>query len=307
MRENNNKNIYSPPSSLVELFFEQNWIAQYIDLDAIGEKYKGPKIKINDPDDPYYEKLEYEVRYTLRKIFYNKCAYCESRDYKPDVEHYRPKSSVSVQQGNAHGYYWLCYNWSNLLPACSGCNSENGKWAKFPISGTRITQPSFNSCMNLIDADSNLRSVYMNTEGPLLLNPELEAPESYLKLEWNGKLTGTDGDRGKGWTSINTYDLNRGNLIDARATIIDHCKDKIINNLLLYREGILKLSDLKRAFEIQFQFFRNSRSSEIVHSFVYVYLYDNFDDFLISKVPFVDHLERSMVSVLFNNYKILNR
>jgi 5-methylcytosine-specific restriction endonuclease McrA len=78
--------------------------------------------------------------------FYGKCAYCEApiRDYQPgDVEHFRPKAGVSDENGQAvflfdeegqvqvgadgkpvehPGYYWLAYEWTNLLPACAKCN-----------------------------------------------------------------------------------------------------------------------------------------------------------------------------------------
>jgi uncharacterized protein (TIGR02646 family) len=306
MRENNNKKHSPMPNCLSNLYFEQNWIAQEINLSAIGEKYKGTKIVINDPDDYYHGQQEYSIRYILRKLYFNKCAYCESRDYKPDVEHYRPKAEVSIDQPNTHGYYWLCFNWSNLLPSCDECNRPPGKGTQFPVSGARVTSPSFNECLHLIEDHCKLNSTYLNSEGPLLLNPELERPEPYLELKWNGRLAGTDGTNGKGWSSINTYDLNRGNLIDARAILIDGCRDKIINNLILFRDGILNPSTLKTALEIQFNFFRENTSPEIVHSFVYFFIYHNFSSFLNSKVPFVDEIELRLVNTLFSNYKTIN-
>lgn len=306
MRENKNKEATPIPTDLSNLYFEQNWIAQDVNLKAIGEKYKGTLITITDPADHYYGQQDYAIRYELRKLYYNKCAYCESRDYKPDVEHYRPKSEVSNHQPNSHGYYWLCFNWSNLLPSCDECNRPPGKCTKFPISGIRVTEPKFNECLHLIDEHCRLDSAYLNSEGPLLLNPELEEPEPYLELKWNGKLEGTDGNHGKGWNSINTYDLNRGNLIDARAFLIDACRDKIVSNLILFRNGHLTPEGLKSALELQFNFFNQSRLPDIVHSFVYFFIYNNFSNFLTSKVTFIDNLEFELVERLFLNYKNSN-
>ncbi|UGS19899.1 hypothetical protein [Flavobacterium cyclinae] len=293
----------NPPSSLQALYLEQISIAQYIDLESIGEKYKGVIISITDQNDPYFNQDEYEVRYELRKLFYNKCAYCETKSYKPDVEHYRPKKSVSNDQQNNHGYYWLCYNWTNLLPACSGCNRENGKWSKFPINAVRITQPPFDENMHLIESECFLRSDYLNTEEPLLLNPELEAPEIYLELKWNGKFEGTDGPNGKGWKSINTFDLNRGNLIDARATIIDNYRDKIGDNLVLFRNGRLDNLGLKEALELQFNFLKERTSPKVVHSFVYYYIYNNFSDFVITKISGISQIEQEVIIKLFEEFK----
>ena len=53
-----------------------------------------------------------------------KCCYCEKdidRSYN-DVEHYRPKTQ----------YWWLAWDWSNLLFACPQCNRSN-KRASFPL------------------------------------------------------------------------------------------------------------------------------------------------------------------------------
>jgi hypothetical protein len=56
----------------------------------------------------------------LNNIYNHKCAYCEAYEPEPEVEHYRPKKGVT---GEVHeGYYWLCYEWSNLMPACHDCN-----------------------------------------------------------------------------------------------------------------------------------------------------------------------------------------
>lgn len=94
---------------------------------------------------------------------HNKCAYCERRlagppfgDVEHDVEHFRPKSSVTAwptasiaaNRGISYtfatggaadpGYYLLAYSLLNYATACKTCNSPL-KSSYFPIAGPRDT------------------------------------------------------------------------------------------------------------------------------------------------------------------------
>ena len=65
------------------------------------------------------------VKEALEKIFFKKCAYCESLyvvTTPVDIEHFRPKSAVKVGRQKKLGYYWLASEWTNLLPSCNKCN-----------------------------------------------------------------------------------------------------------------------------------------------------------------------------------------
>lgn len=127
---------------------------------------------------------------------FGKCGFCESRvvnAYPGDVEHYRPKSAISMlrddvdalgQQQEAlggitdrllnpvssTGYYWLAYDWSNYLLACSICNGLKG--TIFPVKNDpRIIPPLKGNA----------------PENALLLNPfDEEPPASHLKFQSNG-------------------------------------------------------------------------------------------------------------------------
>jgi uncharacterized protein (TIGR02646 family) len=85
------------------------------------------------------------VRKALERAQHAKCGYCEARSAPLDVEHYRPKGSVRQARGESEqrpGYYWLAYEWSNLLLACVLCNQARadtsgmptGKGSLFPLS-----------------------------------------------------------------------------------------------------------------------------------------------------------------------------
>ncbi len=123
-----------------------------------------------------------DIQIKLKGIYNDKCAYCECRDRRLQVEHYRPKSV----------YYWLAYSWDNLLLACSACNSFKGN--SFNIYGDdRVSyDPDDYPAIN------NLSEKYNRLEEPLLLNPENEKDASllkYFKFDKNGSIaTASDDD-----------------------------------------------------------------------------------------------------------------
>lgn len=80
-----------------------------------------------------------QVRERLNQTHYGKCAFCEVLIPRPyadaHVEHWRPKGSVRQARADVAappGYYWLAYEWDNLLLACLFCNRDN-KSTIFPL------------------------------------------------------------------------------------------------------------------------------------------------------------------------------
>ena len=127
---------------------------------------------------------------------FGKCGFCESfilDAYPGDVEHYRPKSAVSALRDDVDslgqqreglggvtdrltksvsstGYYWLAYEWSNYLLACSICNGLKG--TIFPVKNKPRDVPPLKE---------------NSPEDALLLNPfEKKLPVSHLKFQSNG-------------------------------------------------------------------------------------------------------------------------
>ena len=118
------------------------------------------------------------VRQALARAQHGKCCYCESRSKAFDVEHYRPKAAVRQERGGAElrpGYYWLAYEWTNLLYACVFCNQARrdeygdptGKGTLFPLA----------------DPARRARShdMPLAEESPLLLDPYEEDPELHIQ------------------------------------------------------------------------------------------------------------------------------
>lgn len=147
------------------------------------------------------------VKSTLKQLFHNKCAYCESivtHVSYPHVEHWRPKGGVAGESSH-NGYYWLASEWSNLLLACSVCNGASHKGNHFPIA--RGSSYAFRSNQDLA------------IERPLLINPCLETNLS-LHLSYR-KKGGVQGITVEGKKSIEVYGLNRHDLLVERKKFAD--------------------------------------------------------------------------------------
>ncbi|TGE24959.1 hypothetical protein E5K00_07095 [Hymenobacter aquaticus] len=141
----------------------------------------------------------------LKADQHNKCAYCETRfDHSSpgDVEHYRPKAGyrqTAAGQIQGPGYYWLAYDWQNLLFACEDCNRVR-KRQLFPLAN----DPAGRARMHHDD---------VAREQPLLLNPaSTPDPERHLTFAEEA----AKGLTSHGRASLSAYDLNRKELLDDR-------------------------------------------------------------------------------------------
>jgi hypothetical protein len=145
--------------------------------------------------------IKNEFFFSGESPFYGKCAYCEDNivgSHRGDIEHFRPKAAVTneidepvflqdqhnkpSQDKNGQpllhpGYYWLAYDWQNLLPSCTVCNQATivgdkkiGKHNRFPVVGQHAQVP------NEVDA-----------ECPLLINPaslqDDDDPSKHLAID----------------------------------------------------------------------------------------------------------------------------
>lgn len=147
----------------------------------------------------------------LLKISNGKCAYCESTVGVREgfnLEMFRPKAHAIGREGDVapDHYWWLAFDWSNLLPSCQACNVA--KASRFPIAGPRAP----------VDAtDEALRA-----EQPLLLDPCLDDPASHLFFDEEG-LVSSPTERGR--VTIEVLALNREPLVEARRQQITLLRD----------------------------------------------------------------------------------
>lgn len=159
------------------------------------------------------------VVFILENDIYNhKCVFCETdctAGARLQVEHYRPKSEVKNEPAHA-GYYWLAYEWTNLLLACSACNIA--KSSHFPIQNVRCIAYQTLPNGEIDVSKSHILHLILQNEQPLLLNPETDDPRLHLVFLPFGKITHKtiQGD-----TTIKTIKLDRKRLTIARKKVYD--------------------------------------------------------------------------------------
>jgi 5-methylcytosine-specific restriction endonuclease McrA len=172
-----------------------------------------------------------DVAVALRDLYDKKCAFCESKRFAPQVEHFRPKRRVT--EGSVLGYYWLCYEWTNLLPVCGDCNLAKGN--SFPIltGGTRVADPTFLTNGDLDTAHNKYDHQTLREERPKLLHPEYSNPQICFTFNSKGEISGIDNE-GRGDETITTVNLRNPTLNYFRQKEIDHIRElselALINN-----------------------------------------------------------------------------
>lgn len=147
-----------------------------------------------------------EVKESLKRAQHNKCAYCETLDIRSHwvVEHYRPKSGWrqnkpdKLQQPE---YFWLAYDWNNLLFACDICNDAGHKQNLFPLADPSKRATAANP-------DTSL-------ELPLLINPYENDPS--VDIEWHRWVPVPRNGSIRGRVTIDAFGLDRDvDLMDKR-------------------------------------------------------------------------------------------
>lgn len=173
-----------------------------------------------------------------------KCCYCESKIPKGfnDVEHYRPKAEADRNPGSTlkHGYWWLAFDWTNLLFACPGCN-RSGKNSQFPLAAgsqpliAEVVPPGAEDPL-LIDpgADTNpvehIQFVYAPAGGP-------GTPAYWWARPRNGSVRGN--------VTIEVCKLNRLELRELRSDYVSNIVEPHANAINV----ALRVRDKRRANE----------------------------------------------------------
>lgn len=146
------------------------------------------------------------VKQSLVDMHRGKCCYCESkvRHTGPGtIDHYRPKAASQQQVGLPFvrpGYYWLAYDWENLLFECVACNQTH-KRNLFPLQDEARR------------AVSHLHPP--NQEEPLLIDPSRENPTDFISFHAEYAFALDDNLRGR--LTIQILSLNdRNDLVEQR-------------------------------------------------------------------------------------------
>jgi uncharacterized protein (TIGR02646 family) len=145
------------------------------------------------------------VKKALRRAQGDKCCFCEARlthITAGDVEHFRPKAAYRQLPHDPlirPGYYWLAYEWANLLLCCEICN-RRGKANLFPLHN-----PASRATPH--DRDDH-------AEQPLFIHPATEDPEEHIEFR-DERACPRNGSR-RGRVTIAALRLNRRELLRDR-------------------------------------------------------------------------------------------
>jgi hypothetical protein len=193
-------------------------------------------------------------RWMFKNVFNRKCAYCEGK-VEPQswgaAEHWRPKGGVSelkdgaylpvARDGERHpGYYWLAYDWRNLLPACDTCNAGAAKGTKFPVEGEYAFSPSEGRTSAELDC----------RERPLLLHPfhgGERDPKKHICFDEFGMPHPIHGSR-YGQVTIEVFQLDREDLNDDRKERFEELDDRIREAIGSVAKRLSTFDDALRAY-----------------------------------------------------------
>ena len=244
----------------------------------------------------------------LNIFYHSKCAYCE--DYSTVyIEHYRPKGRVIKTKHG--GYFWLCYEWSNLVLACHECNkSAGGKSDQFPVKNSHLT---LKDCQENGELSSDkINAIYLNQqEQPYLLHPEIDEPKHFLGFEIDTQkkgiaIKGLDGANGRGFYTWKICNLNREDLLLKRyERVIDKIKDDLRKAFaLLSKNAISKANFVKEMKDIFTDLDKKSQDEKKTFTLLRWFVVDNennFNDLIISQLK--DPFQQNITLAYFKAYK----
>jgi uncharacterized protein (TIGR02646 family) len=200
---------------------------KYIDKDEYNNRYKTK-----------------DIREALIKIYNHKCAFCEQKMERYDIEHYRPKKI----------YYWLAFSWDNLIVACPTCNGNKG--INFELEEGRI-QVTFDTTEANIRAINNSSAAYDVSENPKMVNPEITDPLGYITFQKNGLI---ESGHNRFAYTIEKCQIDRKYLNDDRRKLLDDLRRDVRSALL----DNIDLTDQHREIAIIVKkFIRDSQDDEL--------------------------------------------
>jgi uncharacterized protein (TIGR02646 family) len=162
---------------------------------------------------------------------HGKCCYCEAylrHVGYGDVEHYRPKNGFKQDKADRQlgkpGYYWVAFDWDNLLFVCERCNRGH-KRNYFPLR----------------DPARRARSHHqpLRAEAPLLLHPAFHNPAGHIEFRKEVAVGQTD----EGRETIRFCGLNRPKTREHRRAHLG----KLMRDELLADLNIAALNDAEKA------------------------------------------------------------
>lgn len=167
---------------------------------------------------PFNGEIDGKLKPYLHNVFYGKCGYCESKIESPrsgTIDRYRPNNGVREKNEYYQDlYWWLTFEWSNLIYSCKECNQYKGNY--FPVDGKRVLN----------------ENEEFNSENRKLLNPYLDEPNDHLEY-WTEERDSINASSEEGNQTIELLRLNRTGLVEGRKK----ARKKIVDNVDLLING----------------------------------------------------------------------
>jgi uncharacterized protein (TIGR02646 family) len=232
----------------------------------------------------------------LEKLYKSKCAYCEtdtSAGAPMQVEHYRPKAKVTEDSTHL-GYYWVAYEWSNLILSCSKCN--NKKRNRFPILGNRIVEPVLDGDGLPTNEFRVANSAAFAAENVLLLHPEIDNIEEQFLFKVKCEIIGLTQ---KAQKTIEVCGLNREELVFKRLSISNKIKNDIKEILTSYIGNKITSDQCRYAIKRVFSELALLQVSSNQYSRFGYFLFNKFDIFIVSEL---EEKQKGAVRKLFDQF-----
>lgn len=212
------KNIEAVPTSLIPAFADLFPAETSIPKTSKTTHQKRTEI-IDDKsyNEDYNDRYKLDdIRDALIAIYKHKCAYCEQKMERYNIEHYRPKKI----------YYWLAFSWDNLIMACPDCNGFKGVHFDLGVGKTRVIFNNTEANIRIVNSSS---AGYDVIEDPKMVNPEVTNPNGLIRFQMSGIIE-SDDDRFK--YTIEKCKIDRKYLNDDRRKILDVFKRHIQSAIL---------------------------------------------------------------------------
>jgi uncharacterized protein (TIGR02646 family) len=202
-----------PPQSLARRGGEQR-DKDCAEYDNCPDEYRSGRKKFDSFNRRIY--AANVVKVALLKVHAHKCCYCEKEHIPANlaIEHFRPKSGVKQnrkQRVEYPGYFWLAYNWNNLLLSCNDCNTKF-KQTPFPLSNPESRARSHNDDITI--------------ERPLFIDPASQDPRTHIRFRGAVPVHMTEAGR----ITIKELGLRRITLRDKRMEkleLLNRCQNII--------------------------------------------------------------------------------
>lgn len=234
----------------------------------------------------------------LKTLYHKKCAYCEGNPLANGtfrIDHFRPKKGVKYE--THRGYYWLGYEWSNLILSCEACNTAKSNQFPLEATGVRVEKPILDTTHYVILAMQYANASHFLAEKALLLNPELDEIDGLFIINKRGEWIAT---APKAQKTKEICDLGRDDLNIARRKAIQDFVDDLHTIMEDYledkQENMLK-KRIQRAFK---QCLVKANNPKQVYGSTYWFMFYEFEKVVL---PNIEQSYRPYVLDLFESWK----